>query len=85
MASAWRSFLRAWEGYRVAADEFRAIDDERVLVLMTALGKGKLSGVDLANVTQRGANVFHVRDDKVTPLMVYFNRERALADLDLKQ
>ena len=40
---------------------------------------------DLANVTQRGANVFHVRDDKVTPLMVYFNRERALADLDLKQ
>jgi hypothetical protein len=30
-----------------------------------------------------GANVFHVRGDRVTRLVVYFDRARALSDLGL--
>jgi hypothetical protein len=30
-----------------------------------------------------GARLFHIRDGNVTRLLVYFDRERALADLGL--
>jgi ketosteroid isomerase-like protein len=83
MTRAWGQFLAAWEGYRLEADEYRALDDERVLVLVRALGKGKASGLDLAQSTQgrRGANVFHIRDGRVTRLAAYVDAQRALADL----
>ncbi len=32
MAEGWREFLGAWESYSVVADEYRDLDDERVLV-----------------------------------------------------
>src|SRR5439155_449668 len=33
LAEAWRSWLSAWEDLRIEVDEFRELDDERVLVL----------------------------------------------------
>jgi hypothetical protein len=33
MAEGWGSFLSAWEEFRVEAEEYRELDDERVLVL----------------------------------------------------
>jgi hypothetical protein len=34
MSAAWQDFLRAWERFRSgAADEYRELDSERVLVL----------------------------------------------------
>jgi hypothetical protein len=32
-----------------------------------------------------GANLFHIRDSKVIRLVIYFDRDRALADLDLEE
>jgi hypothetical protein len=44
MAERWRDFLTSWKGFRTEVDEYRELDDERVLVLhldhlgMTACG-----------------------------------------------
>src|SRR5205807_7806198 len=84
MAHSWRQFLSAWEGYRIEADQYHQLDDERVLVLLRAFGRGKASGVDLGTMPmRRGANLFHISDHKVTRLVAYFDDRRALADLGL--
>jgi len=83
MSSGWGEFLAAWEGYNVQTDEYREVDDERVLVLLRARGRGKTSGVELGLTSEQGANVFHIRRGKVTRLVVYFDHHRALADLGL--
>jgi ketosteroid isomerase-like protein len=83
MARAWRTFLGAWDGYVTEVDEYRVLDCERVLVLLRVTGRGKVSGVDLAELRTEAANVFHVRDGKVTKLVIYLERRRGLADLRL--
>jgi ketosteroid isomerase-like protein len=81
MADGTRDLLNAWEDYRVQAEEYREIDGERILVLVRPSGRGKTSGVDLGQMRHKGAILFHVRDGKVTRLVAYFDRDRALADL----
>jgi ketosteroid isomerase-like protein len=83
MARAWREALSAFEELRAEADEYRALDDERVLVLMHFSGRGKANGLEVGNIHMKGANLFHVRDGKVARLVTYWDRERAFADLGL--
>ena len=49
MARGFRGWLSAWEAFRVKADEYREIDDERVLVLLYVfradLGLGRSKNV----------------------------------------
>ena len=71
------------EELRAEADEYRALDDERVLVLMHFSGRGKTSGLEVGQIQMKGANLFHVRGGKVTRLVTYWDRERAFADLGL--
>jgi hypothetical protein len=33
MSEGWRAFLTVWDGFHAEADEYRVIDDDRVLVL----------------------------------------------------
>jgi ketosteroid isomerase-like protein len=82
LADAWREWLRAWDGYRSEADEFRELDEERVLVLFSGRGRGKASG---AQIVMSGANLVHVRAGKVTRLALYSDRQRAYADLSLEE
>jgi ketosteroid isomerase-like protein len=79
---AWRTWLEAWRDYRAEATEFRVLDDERVLVLGRMSGRGRLSG---ATGETEIVNLFHVRCGKVVGLVMYSNRDRALADLGLKE
>jgi ketosteroid isomerase-like protein len=79
-------FFSAWEGYRLKADEYRELDEERVLVMVHASGgRGKTSGLELGQHGGRGANLFHLRDGKVTKYVIYFDGDRAVADLGLKE
>jgi ketosteroid isomerase-like protein len=83
LAEAWREYLSNWQGYRIKAEEYSQLDGERVLVLFRVFGRGKTSGLELGQLQPRGASVFHVREGKVTRLVSYFDRDRALADLGL--
>ena len=83
MAVGWRGWLDAWTDYRTEVDEYRQLDDVRVLVLTHDSGRGKPSGLDLGEMGPKAAVLFHVREGKVTRLVIYFNRDRALADLGL--
>ena len=78
MAEGWRGRMSAWKEARFAAEEFRELDDERVLVLTRFSGHGKKSGLDL---NAEGANIFHFREGKVARIVRYWDRERALGDL----
>jgi ketosteroid isomerase-like protein len=82
MAAGWREFLGAWAGYGVQADEYRELADGRVLVVLHALGRGRLSGVEI-EPTSKGANIFRIRDGKVVHLAIYFDHVRALEDIGL--
>jgi ketosteroid isomerase-like protein len=81
--AAWRDFLGAWGDYRVVAEEFHALDADRVLVLVTARARGRASGL-VAEGGTPGANVLDIRDGKVTKFTSYWDRERAFADLGLE-
>jgi ketosteroid isomerase-like protein len=83
MAEGWRGFLSAWEEFRGEADAYRELDRERVLVLNHWTGRGRTSGLDVGRMQTNAATLFHVRGGKVTRLVIYFDRERGLADLGL--
>jgi ketosteroid isomerase-like protein len=83
LAEGFRDFLRAWEDLHVEAGAFRQLDDERVLVLQRYRGRGRASGLEIEQMRGESANLFHIRDGKVTRLIIYFDRDRAFADLRL--
>jgi hypothetical protein len=78
-----RDFLSAWEGFRIKVDEYRELDDERVLVLGHYMGRGKRSGVELGQITRKMAAVVYIQDARVRRLVNYSERDRAFADLGL--
>jgi ketosteroid isomerase-like protein len=80
MVAQWSDFLAMWDEFRTWADEYRQLDNGSVLVLLRLSGRGKTSGLD---VRQTGAVLFQVDDGKVTRLLYYNDRDRALADLGL--
>jgi GNAT superfamily N-acetyltransferase len=79
MAEGWRSFLGSWESFRGVVEAVRAIDADRVLVLHGFRGRGKASGLQVEHL--HAATVFHLNGEKVTRLVVYFDRSNALDDL----
>ena len=75
-----RSLFSALGDVRAQAEEYRELDAERVLVRTSVSGLGKTSGVQIGD---RGAELFEIHDGKVTRIVAYFDRDRALADLGL--
>ena len=83
MAGGSRDFLGAWEEYRMEAEWYRELDGERVLVLDRCRGRGKASRLETGQMRHKGAVLFHISGGKATRLVVYYDRERAFADLGL--
>jgi ketosteroid isomerase-like protein len=80
-----RNWLAAWDEWRLEATEYRELDSERILVLYRGVGRGKASGLEAGQLVTDMANVFDVRDGKVVRFVVYWDRERALADLGMEE
>ena len=86
IAAAWGKRLNTFAHVRVEAEEYRELDDTRVLVPVRARGVAKTSGIDLDQIGgERTALLVSLRDRKVTRLVAYFDRDRALADLGLEE
>jgi ketosteroid isomerase-like protein len=83
MARAWGEILGAWEDLRTDAEEFRELEDGRVLVLLRNQGRGRESGIEIGEISAKSANLFTIREGKVTSLVLYWDRERALAEVGL--
>jgi len=83
MAQGWREWLRAWEDFRAEREGYLVIDSERILVLVHNSGRGRSSGLELEQ--RSAANLFELRDGKVTRLVVYLDRDLAFTDLGLDQ
>jgi ketosteroid isomerase-like protein len=83
MARAWGEMLGAWEDLRTDAEEIRELDDGRVLVLLRNQGRGRESGIEIGEISVKAANLFTIRDGKVTHLILYWDRHRALAEIGL--
>jgi hypothetical protein len=81
LAVAWTDFMRAWQDLRAELEEARPLDDERILVFTRNTGRGKTSGVELGELETYGANLFRIVDGRVTELVCYFDRERAIREL----
>jgi ketosteroid isomerase-like protein len=85
MAEGWGNRLSAWEEVRFEAQDFCELDHERVLVLTHGRGRGKTSGVELGQLSHRGAVLFHIRGGKVRRCVSYWDRDVAFADLGLEE
>ncbi|HXW58391.1 MAG TPA: nuclear transport factor 2 family protein [Solirubrobacteraceae bacterium] len=82
-ATSFGNFLSAWEEWRVHVDKIRELDGDRVFVLVHASARGRESGIELPPESTSFAQIFQVRDGKVTSLVSYFDRATAFADLGL--
>jgi ketosteroid isomerase-like protein len=85
LAEGWREWLNAWKDFRQEADEYRELDDARVLVFFRMFGRGRTSGLELTEMHPLSAGVFHVRDGRVTRFVGYIDRDAALEALGLRE
>jgi hypothetical protein len=85
MAESWRAWLSARGDFRAKADGYRALDDEHMLVRNSFEGQGKTSGVGVGRLLTKGASLWTISDGRVTRLVLYWNRDRALAELGLEE
>ena len=76
----WRSFLSTWKDWHVEVEDYREIGEEQVVVPLRISGRGKTSGLDMS---ARATNVYTLRSGMVTKIVLYWDRDRAFADLGL--
>jgi len=85
MARVWKGFLAAYDDFSAHVEEYREIDSRRVLVLLQFSGHGKASGLELGSLSTRNASVYDIDGGLVRRLALYWDRERAFADLGLEE
>jgi ketosteroid isomerase-like protein len=69
-----RAWLSEWDEWRAEAEEYVELGDY-VIVLARYHGRGRGSGIE---ISQEGAHVFKLRDDRVVRLEIFASREKAL-------
>ncbi len=74
--AAWREWLEPWESYHVHEEQISDLGDGRVLWLGRDVGGRPDGGGD---VTLLSSAIWTLREGKVSRVVFYTNRERALA------
>lgn len=82
MSKRYGDWLRGWKDFHAAPEEY-FVGEDRILVFVINSGYGRTSGVEFE---QRSvANYFEIQSGKVTKLVLYWDRDRALADFGLNR
>jgi ketosteroid isomerase-like protein len=81
MSARYTEWLRGWNDFRAHPERYLVVDERRILVFVHNTARGRTSGVELEQHSV--ANLFEIRDDRVTRLVLYWDREHALADTGL--
>ncbi len=74
-------FDAAWAEHKTEPQEFRTLDDERVLVLSVERFKGR----DGIAIDAPGAAIFTVRDGKIVEWQAFWDRQSALEAAGLSE
>jgi len=83
MSRRYGDFLRGFKTFRAQPERYLVVDEHRILVLVRNSGQGRTSGLEFG---QRSvANLFEIEDGLVTRLVIYWDRNRALANLGLSE
>jgi ketosteroid isomerase-like protein len=85
MAKAWGDVLGAYIDHRMVVEEICEIDEERILVRASFGGRGKASGIDASGGLKPGVTLYQVRSGRVIRHVVYWDPDRALAELGLEE
>jgi ketosteroid isomerase-like protein len=81
MSRRYGEWLSGWNDFSAAPEEYIVVDDKRILVLVHNRGRGRTSGLKLDE--RSVANFFEISNGKVIRLVLYWDRDHALADLGL--
>lgn len=81
MAEGYGRWLGGWKDFRAEPEELIVVDATRILVLVRNSGRGRLSGFEMEE--RSVANFFELRNKRVIRLVIYWDRQRALAELGL--
>jgi hypothetical protein len=85
LAEDWRTTMAAWDNLSLTAEEYRELDDELIIVLHRVRARGKMSGLQIDEDLTKGAVLFALHHGRVSRLVTYLRRDRALADLGLEE
>jgi len=80
MAEGFRDNLVGWKDLRIEVDEYRELDEERVLVLTRSTAFGEAAGMRVGRMRTKGAVLYYVRHGKVVKVVYYWDRDHALDD-----
>ncbi len=81
MSQRYGEWLREWTDFRAEPEQFIVGEDDWILVLVRNSGRGRTSGYEFEE--RSVANLFEFREGTVIRLVLYFDRDRARADLGL--
>lgn len=82
MRRAMTEWTGAWVDWQLEIEGYRDAGPDGVLVLWHERGRGKASGLQLA---QRGANLLTVRDGRIVGVRLYLSQDEALQALGLER
>jgi len=73
--AAWRTWLQAWDGFSIEAEEIIAGSDGRYVVMQLFRGKGKASGLESKD---HSAAVVTMQDGLIVEMEGFWDRNAAL-------